>query len=130
MPRIVIADDDPLVAELLTYKLMQRGYEVNSLTDSESILDNLQAAPPDLIILDYQLSSTSTGEIIAALRNDPATAGIPIIILSSAWREQDVLEALESGINDFMTKPFSPNELLLRVDLALRKVQQQRAPSP
>lgn len=82
------------------------------------------APRPDLIILDYQLSSTSTGEIIATLRSNPATSGIPIIILSSAWREQDVLESLESGINDFMTKPFSPKELLLRVDLALRKARQ------
>lgn len=127
MPRIVIADDDPLVVELLTFKLMQRGYEVSSLTDGESILDNLLGSPPDLIILDYQLSSTTTGEIIATLRADPATADIPIIILSSAWREQDVLEALEAGINDFMTKPFSPNELLLRVDLALRRARQPRA---
>lgn len=127
MPRIAIADDDPLVVELLTFKLMQRGYEVSCLADSESILDNLQLSPPDLIILDYQLSSTSTGEIIAKLREAPATADIPIIILSSAWREQDVLEALEAGINDFMTKPFSPNELLLRVDLALRRAQRQRA---
>ncbi len=126
MPRIVIADDDPLVVELVTFKLMQRGYEVSSLTDGESILDNLLASPPDLIILDYQLSSTSTGEIIATLRANAATADIPIVILSSAWREQDVLEALEAGINDFMTKPFSPNELLLRVDLALRRVRQQR----
>lgn len=126
MPRIVIADDDPLVVELLTFKLMQRGYEVSSLTDGETIVDNLLASPPDLIILDYQLSSTSTGEIIATLRANPATAGVPIIILSSAWREQDVLEALESGINDFMTKPFSPNELLLRVDLALRRARQSR----
>lgn len=127
MPRIVIADDDPLVVELLSFKLMQRGYEVSSLTDGESILDNLLGSPPDLIILDYQLSSTSTGEIIATLRANPATTGVPIIILSSAWREQDVLEALESGINDFMTKPFSPNELLLRVDLALRNARQPRA---
>jgi DNA-binding response OmpR family regulator len=127
MPRIVIADDDPLVVELLSFKLMQRGYEVSSLTDGESILDNLLGSPPDLIILDYQLSSTTTGEIIATLRANPATSDVPIIILSSAWREQDVLEALESGINDFMTKPFSPNELLLRVDLALRKARQPRA---
>jgi two-component system phosphate regulon response regulator PhoB len=127
MPRIVIADDDALVVELVTFKLMQRGYEVNSLTDGESILENLLASPPDLIILDYQLSSTSTGEIIATLHANPATAGIPVIILSSAWREQDVMEALEAGINDFMTKPFSPNELLLRVDLALRKARPTRA---
>jgi DNA-binding response OmpR family regulator len=127
MPKIVIADDDPLVVELLSFKLMQRGYEVSSLTDGESILDNLLGSPPDLIILDYQLSSTTTGEIIATLRANPATSDVPIIILSSAWREQDVLEALESGINDFMTKPFSPNELLLRVDLALRKARQPRA---
>jgi DNA-binding response OmpR family regulator len=127
MPKIVIADDDPLVVELLSFKLMQRGYEVSSLTDGESILDNLLGSPPDLIILDYQLSSTTTGEIIATLRANPATSDVPIIILSSAWREQDVLEALESGINDFMTNPFSPNELLLRVDLALRKARQPRA---
>lgn len=125
MPRIAIADDDPLVVELVSYKLMQRGYEVSSLTNSENILDNLLGSPPDLLILDYQLSATSTGEIIARLRANPGTAGLPILILSSAWREQDVLEALEAGINDFMTKPFSPNELLLRVDLALRRRQQQ-----
>ena len=125
MPRIAIADDDPLVVELVSYKLMQRGYEVSSLTNSENILDNLLGSPPDLLILDYQLSATSTGEIIARLRANPATAGLPILILSSAWREQDVLEALEAGINDFMTKPFSPNELLLRGDLALRRRQQQ-----
>lgn len=126
MPRVVIADDDALVVDLITFKLMQRGYEVNSLSDGEAVLDNVISSPPDLLILDYQLSAVSSGEIIATLRTTAATANMPIIVLSSAWREQDVLEALEAGINDFMTKPFSPDELMLRVDLALRKAGKPR----
>lgn len=125
MARILLADDDPLVIDLITFKLEHRGHQVESIADGELILDSLRAHPPDLLILDYQLPAVSSGEIILTMHENPETAGIPIIILSSAWREQDVLEALQSGINDFMTKPFSPDELILRVELALKKPVQK-----
>lgn len=121
MARILLADDDPLVVDLITFKLKKRGHQVESIADGELILDSLKTHPPDLLILDYQLPAVSTGEILAFIKNNPATAQLPIIVLSSAWREQDVLETLQAGINDFMTKPFSPDELILRINLALSK---------
>ncbi len=121
MSRILLADDDELVIDLITFKLQQRGHQVESLSDGELLIQSIRRHPPDLLILDYQLTSVTTSEIIAMLREDPETVDIPVIILSSGWREQDVLDALRAGINDFMTKPFSPDELLLRVELALRR---------
>lgn len=121
MSRILLADDDELVIDLITFKLQQRGHQVESLSDGELLIQSIHRHPPDLLILDYQLTSVATSEIIAMLREDPETTDIPVIILSSGWREQDVLDALRAGINDFMTKPFSPDELLLRVELALQR---------
>jgi DNA-binding response OmpR family regulator len=122
MIKILIADDDELVVQLISFKLKKRGYHVSRIPDDDFSIQNIIENLPDLIILDYQLPGISSNDIIQKLRSEQTTAAIPIIILSSAWREQDVLDALSSGINDFMTKPFSPDELLLRVELALNKV--------
>jgi two-component system, OmpR family, alkaline phosphatase synthesis response regulator PhoP len=127
MKKILIADDDSLVIDLITFKLKKRGYQVEHASDGELTLSYIIKNQPDLIILDYQLPGISSGEIIKNLRNNTKTANIPIIILSSSWRERDVLDALQSGINDFMTKPFSPDELLLRVELCLKKNPQTQA---
>lgn len=120
MKKILIADDDSLIIDLISFKLKKRGYQVVHTTDGELLLIDIIKNQPDLIILDYQLPGISSGEIIENLRNNTKTANIPIIILSSSWRERDVLDALQSGINDFMTKPLSPDELLLRVELCLK----------
>lgn len=128
MASIAIADDDDLVVELLSFKLQQRGHAVVSLQDGETVLSRLAAEPADLLVLDFQLSSLSSAEIIRALHEHSSTAAMPIIVLSSAWREQDVLDALSAGVSDFMTKPFSPDELLLRIELALRRSGKPGAP--
>lgn len=121
--RILIADDDALVIDFLSFKLRNRGYNVDSVDHGEDVIPSIEERVPHLLILDYQLGGVSSGEIIATLRENLKTREMPIIVLSSAWREQDVLEALELGINDFMTKPFSPDELLMRVKLALQMRQ-------
>ena len=118
--RILIADDDALVIDFISFKLRNRGYDVDSVDHGEDVIPQIEERTPHLLILDYQLGGVASGEIIATLRERPKAREMPIIVLSSAWREQDVLEALELGINDFMTKPFSPDELLMRVKLALQ----------
>lgn len=125
MATIAIADDDDLVVELLTFKLQQRGHTVAVLQDGEEVLRHMAGSPPDLLILDFQLSAISSAEIIRTLHGNASTKDLPIIVLSSAWREQDVLDALSAGVSDFMTKPFSPDEMMLRIDLALRKAGKQ-----
>lgn len=118
---ILIADDDDLVLDLIRFKLQRRGYHVTTTSHGDDVLSALRAGAVDLLILDYQLGGTNSSEIIDQIHKDPQLADVPVIVLSSAWREQDVLSALERGVNDFMTKPFSPDELMLRIQLALRK---------
>lgn len=119
MARLFIADDDQLVLDLLSFRLERLGYAVQTATDGEVALESILQSPPDLIILDYIMPVLSGKEIISAIKKDPNTAHIPVLILTGQWREKDVMEALDLGVADYMTKPFSPEELIFRVKRAL-----------
>ncbi|MDP1931022.1 MAG: response regulator [Gammaproteobacteria bacterium] len=120
MASIFIADDDQLVIDLVSFRLQRRGHHMDSATDGELALERILRNPPDLVILDYLMPIMNGPDIIAALKNDPTTAHIPILILAAQWRERDVMEALDLGVTDYMTKPFSPDELTFRVERALK----------
>lgn len=121
MTTIYIADDDPLLIDLLTFRLERKSYSVLSSTDGEEALSQILAAPPDLILLDYQMPVRNAHEIIEVLKRDQACRNIPILVLASQWREEDVIDALEQGITDYVIKPFSPDELLFRIERALQR---------
>ncbi len=126
MASIFIADDDPMVIELIEFKLRRLGHKINSAQDGESALTLIKQSPPQLIILDYMLPILSAGEMIQELRKHENTQDIPIIILTAAWREKDVMDALDQGIADIMTKPFSPAELLMRIARILAGTNKQK----
>lgn len=121
MANIFIADDDPLVIDLLTFKLKKAGHEVSHSSDGETALIQLSGDPVDLIILDVLMPGVDGVEFIRQLKSNLITRSIPIIVLAGQWQEQDMLEAFQTGAEDYITRPFSPAELLARIEKALAR---------
>ncbi|MGB5238546.1 MAG: response regulator transcription factor [Flavobacteriaceae bacterium] len=118
--RILLAEDDELLASLLTYRLKKAGYEVITVFDGQEVKDQLAQKVPDIIVSDIMMPYFSGIELIDYVRNELGS-GVPIIIISSAGNEENVLSAFELGANDFIAKPVSPSELLVRVNRELQK---------
>jgi DNA-binding response OmpR family regulator len=117
---IVIADDDDSVRRLVEHKLSAAGYEVHSFVNGREAWDHLaESALPDLCVLDVMMPGLNGLQVLERLRDSDAGSNLPVIILSSRGRETDVLDGLESGATDYLTKPFSPKELISRVQLRL-----------
>lgn len=121
MANIFIADDDPLVIDLLTFKLKRAGHEVTHSDDGERALLQLSGDHVDLIILDVLMPGVDGIEFIRQLKANLITRSIPIIVLAGQWQEQDMLEAFQTGAEDYITRPFSPAELLARIEKALAR---------
>jgi two-component system phosphate regulon response regulator PhoB len=121
--RILVVDDEPDLLELVRYNLAQHGYEVTCVLSGEEALTQLDAHPPDLVVLDLMLPGADGLEICRAMKRNTRTALIPIIILSAREEEADVVAGLELGADDYLTKPFSPRVLQARVKAVLRRQQ-------
>ena len=119
--KILVVDDEPEAVELVEFNLQQAGYEVISAADGAEALTKSRAKKPNLIVLDLMLPEMSGLEVCKTLRRDPATAGIPIIMLTARAAEIDRVLGLELGADDYITKPFSPRELVLRVKKILSR---------
>jgi len=119
-PRILVVDDEPDVVHLVEYNLKAADYDVVTAADGEQALKKARAAMPNLIILDLMLPELDGLEVCKLLRRDQSTAAIPIIILTAKSAEMDRVLGLELGADDYLTKPFSPRELVLRVKRLLR----------
>ena len=117
--RILLIDDEPAIHKGLTPLLASRGYEVESATTGLAALRLFEQVPPDLIVLDLGLPDLEGGEVCRRVR---ATSQVPIIVLSARGSETDKIAALDHGADDYVTKPFSPEELLARIRVALRRV--------
>jgi two-component system, OmpR family, KDP operon response regulator KdpE len=120
--RILIADDEPQIARVLRAGLTTRGYEVRVAADGESALETFKDWPPDLVVTDLAMPNLDGLELCRRLR---LVSQVPIIVLSVKGEEKIKVEALDAGADDFVTKPFSMEELLARVRATLR-----RAPAP
>lgn len=120
-PRILVVDDEPEAVELVEFNLKQAGYAVATAVDGAEALKKARSQPPDLIVLDVMLPEMDGFEICKTLRLEPATAQIPIIMLTAKAAEIDRVLGLELGADDYVTKPFSPRELLLRVKKLLAR---------
>ena len=127
--KILVVDDEPDAVELLEVNLKGAGYEVVSAHDGEEALTKARMTLPDLIILDLMLPEVDGMEVCKILRRDQKTAGIPIIMLTAKAAEIDRVLGLELGADDYVTKPFSPRELVLRVKRLLRTGKDAEAPS-
>ena len=117
--KIMIVDDDPHVIESLGNILRDAGYQVIAIEDGETALAKAQTELPSLIILDLMMPRMPGLEICKALKNDIAIRYIPVIMLTGKTKEGDKIIGLETGADDYITKPFNPRELLLRIDRSL-----------
>jgi DNA-binding response OmpR family regulator len=124
MSRVLIADDDLDIRELVTFKLERAGHEVIAVADGEAALVETRRIMPDLVLLDIMMPRRTGLEVCQALRDDPATAKLPVILLTAKAQEADVERGFDVGADDYIVKPFSPRELLLRVNTALGRVAQ------
>jgi len=120
-PRILVVDDEPEAVELVEFNLKQAGYAVTTAADGAEALKKARAQTPDLIVLDVMLPEMDGFEICKTLRLDATTAKVPIIMLTAKAAEIDRVLGLELGADDYVTKPFSPRELLLRVKKILAR---------
>ena len=119
--KILVADDEPEAVELLEFNLKQAGFDVIAASDGAQALKQARSALPSLIVLDLMLPEINGLEVCKMLRRDPATAGIPIIMLTAKAAELDRIVGLELGAEDYITKPFSPRELVLRAKKVLQR---------
>src|SRR6266850_4490120 len=117
---ILIVDDEPEGIELVEFNLKQAGFTVASAADGAEAIRKARSLRPDLIVLDVMLPEIDGFEVCKMLRRDPSTAGVPIIMLTAKAAEIDRVLGLELGADDYVTKPFSPRELVLRVKRLLR----------
>ena len=121
--RVLIADDEPNQLELVRFNLKQENYEVTIALDGEQTLLLAQDILPDIIILDWMMPRMSGIEVCRHLRSNQVTKEIPIIILSARGEEGDRTLGLDTGADDYITKPFSPKELLSRMNAVLRRTR-------
>ncbi|HEY4300961.1 MAG TPA: response regulator [Candidatus Didemnitutus sp.] len=126
--KILVVDDEPDVTDLVAYHLKAKGFQVEVQNDATASISNARIFHPDLLILDIMMPHLSGIQICRILRSDSRLARIPIIFLTAKAESQDRIEGLESGADDYLTKPFSPKELVLRVESILRRVSAAPAP--
>ncbi|WP_299309515.1 phosphate regulon transcriptional regulator PhoB [uncultured Croceicoccus sp.] len=122
-PRLLLVEDDLSLAELLQYRFEAEGYRVISTPDGDEALLLAEEQAPDLVILDWMVEGTSGIEICRRLRRGKGTAHVPIVMLTARDAEEDRIRGLETGADDYLTKPFSPRELIARVGAVLRRVR-------
>jgi two-component system phosphate regulon response regulator PhoB len=120
-PKILVVDDEPEAVELLEFNIKQAGFDVLVAADGSEALKKAHGALPSLVLLDLMLPEVDGLEVCKMLRRDPATASIPIIMVTAKATEIDRILGLELGADDYITKPFSPRELVLRVKKLLQR---------
>jgi len=121
MNSILIVDDEQDIVDLVSYNLKKDGFKVTAASDGEEALDRLRKGNFDLVILDLMLPGIQGVELCRIIRSDPKTAGTPVIMLTAKGDEMNRVDGLESGADDYMTKPFSVRELAARVKAVLRR---------
>ncbi|GAB4355766.1 MAG: phosphate regulon transcriptional regulator PhoB [Immundisolibacter sp.] len=119
--RILIVEDEPAICEMVTYALSEQGFECHVALDTRQARTQVADGNPDLIVLDWMLPGQSGIEFARELKRDPGTRDIPIIMLTARTQETDVVTGLDAGADDYITKPFSPRELLARIKAVLRR---------
>jgi two-component system phosphate regulon response regulator PhoB len=122
-PRLLLVEDDPALAELLEFRFKGEGYAVTATPDGDEALLLAQEEAPDLVVLDWMIEGTSGIEVCRRLRRAKETAHVPIIMLTARGAEDDKIRGLETGADDFVTKPFSPRELIARVNAIMRRIR-------
>ena len=121
MTVVLVADDDADIRDLVAFKLEQAGFEVIAVEDGQTALEQARDRQPTLAVLDVSMPGLSGIDVCRMLRSDPATAGMLIIMLTARVQEQDVEGGFSAGADDYVTKPFSPRELVSRIKALLSR---------
>lgn len=122
-PRLLLVEDDPALAELLEFRFKAEGYVVSVTADGDEALLLAQEEAPDLVLLDWMIEGTSGIEVCRRLRRMQSTAHVPILMLTARGAEEDRVRGLDTGADDYVTKPFSPRELIARVGAIMRRIR-------
>ena len=122
--RILVVDDEPDISALVAYHLARESYVVRTANTGDEALEALERERPDLIVLDLMLPGMTGLEVLQAVRSRPDTSEVPVILLTARREESDRIEGLRLGADDYVAKPFSPEELVLRVGAVLRRIRQ------
>jgi len=125
--RILLVEDEPDIAEVLQYNLEKEGFQVELAGRGDAGLEAVRRESPDLILLDLMLPGLDGLEMTRLLKRDPATSHLPIVMLTARSEEVDRIVGLELGADDYISKPFSPREVVLRVKAVLRRLQPEPA---
>jgi two-component system phosphate regulon response regulator PhoB len=120
-PAILVVEDDTALCDLLAWNLSAEGYDVRSTGDGEEALLMVREQVPDAIILDWMIEQVPGIEVCRQLRKDKETSRIPILMLTARGEEEDRIRGLKTGADDYVTKPFSPRELMARIEALLRR---------
>lgn len=121
--RLLLVEDDPALVELLIWHFRREDFDVRHTADGEEALLMVKEATPDIVLLDWMVEGISGLEVCRRLRRMPETGNVPIIMLTARGEEEDRVRGLETGADDYVTKPFSPRELVARVGAVLRRVR-------
>lgn len=116
MTYILVADDDDILAEMVCHRLCTVGHEAVAVGDGQQLLDRVEERLPDLILLDAMMPVKDGLSTLTELKQDPARCHVPVIMMTARRSRSDVLTALRAGAADYVTKPFSPEDLALRVE--------------
>jgi DNA-binding response OmpR family regulator len=118
-PTVLVVEDDPTILQLLEVNFEMEGFDVVLATDGAIGLERARDSAPDIIVSDVMMPNMSGVEMVAALKDDPATASIPIILLSAKAQGTDIRAGIDAGADDYVTKPFEPLDLIDRVNALL-----------
>lgn len=121
--RLLLVEDDAALSELLVWHFSRENFDVRRTADGEEALLIAQESVPDLVLLDWMIEGLSGLEVCRRLRRMPETRNVPIIMLTARGEEEDRVRGLQTGADDYVTKPFSPRELVARVGAVLRRVR-------
>jgi DNA-binding response OmpR family regulator len=129
MARILVVEDDPDIAELIVHYLEKAGHSTERLSSGSDVMRRLRSTPVDLVVLDLMLPGMDGMAVCDALRRDTSTSHLPVIMLTARGEEADRVAGLERGADDYVTKPFSPRELVARVAARLRRPTASTGPA-
>ncbi|HKS99609.1 MAG TPA: response regulator transcription factor [Rugosimonospora sp.] len=124
MATVLIADDDPMILDLVSAILASGGFDVSAHPNGRDAVEAALLAPPDCAVLDVAMPEMTGLEVARALRADAHTAGVPIILLTARGQWLDVASGFDAGADDYMVKPFSPRDLIARIDRLLDPTRQ------
>jgi two-component system, OmpR family, phosphate regulon response regulator PhoB len=122
---VLVVEDEPDIAALVAYHLARESYRVRTAADGAEALRIIEHEPPDLVVLDVMLPQASGFDVLREIRSRPEIQSLPVVMLTARREEQDRIEGLAAGADDYVAKPFSPQELVLRVAAVLRRVRQE-----